>query len=1154
VARQLTYRDAIEILGAGNSRTIDAIDKLLGGAIITAAAVTGNLEIAALMHVRDELVTRSQKLLAKFGQRVRGANGRKRADLLVAAHTVIAINAYFRVLKEAGLPIDPDRLELRKKDQLRFAGASSTSSSRKLVDALISAPVPLPSAHLPFEQVSARMQSWYRGISHDILSFATGLSVWDELGETNEQQFALVINQLVPELAKDKYEESYRRRAADCIEFQIWANAIDNMATRYAIQQLGNDVDRSFSGLSLELTRLATTPSNIEGPKRLSRAYKSQLERPIVEAAPGETHVGLNVPLLRDAYINPTCLVAECGPEDRPSEESWWSRSTKWSDVQWFLGSYLTSPGATQAPLLLLGQPGSGKSLLTKILAARLPDDEFMPIRVELRRVPADASLDDQIEAAVRETTGEHLEWSELVRGAGDALPVLMLDGFDELLQSTGISHSDYLERVREFQRREMDNDRRVAVLVTSRTVVADRVRVPRGTIAVKLEPFSGRQIDRWLGEWNRINSEYFTGSGLRALDVDVVMRHAELAQQPLLLMMLAFYDADGNLLQQQSGRIGQSELYERLLDKFITREIAKGSPGATEDEVQTQLNSELTQLSIAALAMFNRGRQFVTEGELESDLLALTGENPRHEPGGASFGRRLPPARLVLGRFFFIHESQANIDFARFATYEFLHATFGEYLVARIVFATLKRTIAVRAAEGIAMSFSDKGIANDDRLYALLSFALLTDRLQIGTFLGELIGGMAQEDRVQLSSILKQLFQHVLISLPGNQYATYRPRPLSVPARYSVYSANLLVLNTLASGDAAQASEIFGQLEPLDEWCRIASLWQSQLDASALDGLIKSIQIDRVSDSGGSRDLTISFSPSGESSQLIDVFANLSWALRDHISTTEPAITDLSARISRIISIAGFLCSDDLDMLLHALYPLLKRSARGVGLVMSTPEPGLAVSAANALISMFYEQLDEPDRGIIDEIMNPWLNLLRHRTYGVGTNTMETITVDTSLATLRSVSDVFLDTNVGGSFNMPRLLRSVGSMEYWATILSGIARRGVPTYEGADDLSSPEFVKNVLEQVDPVRIARDEPEAAADALKVARLYDLVGWSADKGLSILALMPREQLAVVAQLEVEFVLERAGRNGVPSAAIEAIHSRWRSAAGAIESGG
>ena len=47
----------------------------------------------------------------------------------------------------------------------------------------------------------------------------------------------------------------------------------------------------------------------------------------------------------------------------------------------------------------------------------------------------------------MRGATREHLTWPDLVAAAGDALPVVMLDGFDELLQATGVSQSDYLEK-----------------------------------------------------------------------------------------------------------------------------------------------------------------------------------------------------------------------------------------------------------------------------------------------------------------------------------------------------------------------------------------------------------------------------------------------------------------------------------------------------------------------------------------------------------------------------------------------------------------------------------------------------------------------------------------------------------------------------------
>jgi predicted ATPase with chaperone activity len=51
----------------------------------------------------------------------------------------------------------------------------------------------------------------------------------------------------------------------------------------------------------------------------------------------------------------------------------WWETSTADDDVQGFLLAHLTSPAAVVTPLVVLGQPGSGKSAMTKTLAAPLP-------------------------------------------------------------------------------------------------------------------------------------------------------------------------------------------------------------------------------------------------------------------------------------------------------------------------------------------------------------------------------------------------------------------------------------------------------------------------------------------------------------------------------------------------------------------------------------------------------------------------------------------------------------------------------------------------------------------------------------------------------------------------------------------------------------
>ena len=259
---------------------------------------------------------------------------------------------------------------------------------------------------------------------------------------------------------------------------------------------------------------------------------------------------GIRLPLLGDAYVNPQFRAAPAGAAARFARESWWAEQPVRDDLEGFLLGHLTSPQAVQAPLLILGQPGSGKSVLTQVLAARLPPGDFLVVRVLLREVAADADLQSQIEHAIRSATGEALTWPDLSRSADGALPVVLIDGFDELLQATAVRQTDYLRKAADFQAREATQGRPVAILVTSRTAVADRAQPAPGMTAIRLEPFSEAQITQWLSVWNDANAGGLAARGLRLLPPHTALEHADLASQPLLLLMLALYDADGNRLQ----------------------------------------------------------------------------------------------------------------------------------------------------------------------------------------------------------------------------------------------------------------------------------------------------------------------------------------------------------------------------------------------------------------------------------------------------------------------------------------------------------------------------------------------------------------------------------------------------------------------------
>ena len=108
------------------------------------------------------------------------------------------------------------------------------------------------------------------------------------------------------------------------------------------------------------------------------------------------------------------------------------------------------------------------------------------------------------------------------------------------------------------------------------------------------------------------------------------ILRYRNLAEQPLLLLMLALYDATANALTAVDPDLNKSAVYERLLKDFARRELTK-DPGVAD--LDRRIEQELLRLSIVAFAMFNRGTQWIDADSLTEDLRALNiWEAPRNQ------------------------------------------------------------------------------------------------------------------------------------------------------------------------------------------------------------------------------------------------------------------------------------------------------------------------------------------------------------------------------------------------------------------------------------------------------------------------------------------------------------------------------------------
>ena len=866
----LTFEGALRILGKHEHKTIEKIDKMLGGVILGTGAVAGLVALGVTplaplaafgvvwgwIEQKGLAVDLLMSVIDTVSGKVSGLRGLEKRELIAAAHSTIVVAAIFESLREevgeefyAQLKItDTEKVSLIRQDALEEG-----------VRLVYSTEIPAPSAASGFEENTPHVAEWQGGYIDNLRFFLGGLSVAES---------ARIEWGAIRASAAERYRSWYLELATRVPEFAIWANLGEHAATRRAVREVGIDIAGSLTGFSINfaevnstvddlgvavresnaevvaalhahsdalnritallslcaasVTEYITQPSGTELPDvQLSRlraavnlANTGVLEEHIIPADPERYPADLTIPRVKEIYINPRYQVTKFGARTRPADDRWWRKLHTSNDFDVLLTAHVTSPGSTQLPLLLLGYPGAGKSLLTKVLAARLPASEYTVVRVPLRRVSADTRVHRQIEEALEISTDQRISWSDLAEQSATAgtVRVVLLDGLDELLQASEHDRSGYLDDVVDFQEREANQRRPVIVIVTSRTVVADRVRIPEGTTIVKLAPFSNHDIRDWVGQWKRVNANAIAAGKIGELTLSAARRQPELAEQPLLLMMLALYAAD-RALPQLDEDMATAELYRRLLEGFARREAAKDlglGHDPNPDELDHRVQDHLDRLAIAALAMFNRGRQDILEEELGKDLEAL-------DPRLMERSRHVEAGRRIIGEFFFVHAPEARIldghgdeeqsasandaadDRGRRRTssgraqraYEFLHATFGEYLVARRVMDELV-DVAVKAFSGRRRGPTELG---DDLLFALLSHQVLVVQPSILNFSDEIFDQIPDTVRTQILNTLEILISTYRNRHGSGQYTAYRPVPPDQVRHLACYSANLVTL-----------------------------------------------------------------------------------------------------------------------------------------------------------------------------------------------------------------------------------------------------------------------------------------------------------------------------------------------------------------------
>jgi hypothetical protein len=813
----LTYRGALQILGRDDRSWLGKVDRALGGLIIAApaGALAGPAAAAAAAALWGAVDQKNQAIglirdaLAAISARRLRTAGHQRQELIAAAHTVLVITSYFDALREQVGAEVFELLELTADVQLDITAGWNRDPNWSLVDTLYATDVPAPSATRGFVENIDAVRGWLKELTGQTADY---LERWH-----GQVDFAAVLRD-----ATRNYRENYLRMAADVPEFLVWTSFGEHAATRNEVHGVAEAVLAAINSTGSALSRIeqlltldATAPPDVSTARLVvQQMNRAVLNRPIVDDQ--SPHV--EFPTVERIYVNPRYRVCHQDQHTaRPWDDTWWSDRQVHNDLDLLLTTHLTALGSTRSPLVLLGHPGAGKSMLAQVLAARLPALHYTVVRVPLRHVDANASVFKQIEEALHASTHGRVSWRELTDQSWAALRVVLLDGLDEMLQASPHRRTGYLNEVAEFQRTEAELDRPTAVIVTSRTVVADLVTIPKGSPVVRLEEFDRDEIAMWLAAWNESNKSLAAAGVFRPLDVDTAMNHPKLAEHPLLLFMLALYSADPNAVPLNAD-LSKASLYGHLLEDFTRREVAR-TPG--DDPAEHSVEDHLWRLGIVALGMFNRGRQTITEEEVERDTCVLDKTAPAD-------------ARWTLGQFFFVHLTEAN---QHVRCFEFLHATFSEYLVAR----HLRDVIVEQLPSGVKRR--DHG--NDDLLFAVLSQQPLSNRWPILAFLRELIAELTRKEREAVVAMLRELLPQHRRRPRSERYVDYRPQPTDHVRELAAYSANLVLLRLACEIGKVRLDDLWPGPDAKGEWRSMAELWRAGLDRANWHDLINTVHRD---------------------------------------------------------------------------------------------------------------------------------------------------------------------------------------------------------------------------------------------------------------------------------------------------------------------
>jgi hypothetical protein len=370
MSMELTFKsvcDAIKKQGKEDAKLLEAVDNLLGLALICSPAVIGPGAAALLptLAVKNELVKIGKSVFEKLTKN-KDEDYLLRYETMRTAYGLLVFTSFFDAL-DAGIPdalrteiglLESEKAFLVKEGVKKSSAREPRDKVCGLQDATvltIALTFPHPTENLA-EQCARQRKLWAQ-MSRGFIEFVQKLAFWEMADKKKHAALIAGLDKIEEEAAK-RFEAQYFELARKFEDFAVWANLQAHKGTKALIGELSDyvkkharlsvgsekNIDVGFAELRkvvLSIPQTLRTEQAAEIAESFNKHYQARINEPIIDDKDIDDENGprLSFPKICDAFVPQAFRVLRqaSSKNRRLEDETTWNELPRRGDLGAFL-------------------------------------------------------------------------------------------------------------------------------------------------------------------------------------------------------------------------------------------------------------------------------------------------------------------------------------------------------------------------------------------------------------------------------------------------------------------------------------------------------------------------------------------------------------------------------------------------------------------------------------------------------------------------------------------------------------------------------------------------------------------------------------------------------------------------------------------------